>query len=144
MPIGFFDKEYYMLSNFSAHAVLYKGKLYPTAEHAYHTGKFTDKHIHEAIRAARSPMAAKKLANETYSDKRRPDWNDLKVAVMQEVNRAKAEQHPEVRAALLQSGGEELVEDSPHDSFWGCGGAGTGQNQMGKIWMKIRTELQQS
>lgn len=34
-----------------------------------------------------------------------------------------------------------IVEDSPKDSFWGCGTNRDGENQLGKLWMKLREEL---
>jgi predicted NAD-dependent protein-ADP-ribosyltransferase YbiA (DUF1768 family) len=36
-----------------------------------------------------------------------------------------------------------IAEDSPVDDFWGYT-AGTGQNHLGKIWMKLRENLQKS
>jgi len=60
---------------------------------------------------------------------------------MEEILRAKADQHKEVRDVLSQSRSEELVEDSPLDHFWGRGKDGTGGNQLGQLWMKLRDEL---
>ena len=34
-----------------------------------------------------------------------------------------------------------IVEDSPKDSFWGWGPNRDGENQLGKLWMKLREEL---
>jgi len=34
-----------------------------------------------------------------------------------------------------------LVENSDKDSFWGCGFDKKSENNMGKIWMKIRQEI---
>lgn len=53
----------------------------------------------------------------------------------------KAKQHEEVRVKLLETGDVEIIENSTDDFFWGCGNDGTGQNNMGKIWMQIRNEL---
>lgn len=35
----------------------------------------------------------------------------------------------------------EIVEDSPIDSYWGCGADGLGKNMLGKLLMKLREEL---
>lgn len=35
MAIKFYTDKYYAFDNFSAHAVEYGGKIYPTSEHAY-------------------------------------------------------------------------------------------------------------
>jgi len=42
----------------------------------------------------------------------------------------------------LATGNNDIVEDNPNDSFWGNGKDGKGENQMGKILMIIRSELQ--
>lgn len=140
MAIKFYTDKYYTFDNFSAHAVEYDGKIYPTSEHAYQAAKFQDSHIREAIRSARSPLQAKELANSKFKDSRDPEWENKKVDVMETVLRAKLAQHPEVAAALKQTGNNEMMEDSPVDYFWGIGAEGTGQNMLGKLWMKLREE----
>ncbi len=140
MAINFYFPKFYSLNNFSAHAVKFEGKLYPTSEHAYQAAKCTDDDGKEAIRQAHSPLQAKILANKTYSSARDPKWDKKKVEIMEKVLRAKLAQHEEVREVLGQTGTEDIVEDSPTDYFWGEGKDGSGQNQLGKLWMKIRNE----
>ena len=138
MSITFYTPQFYVFNNFSAHAIEFRGKLYPTCEHAYQAAKCTDPAGQEAISQARSPLQAKALANETYKAAKDPDWGSKKVAVVEEILRAKIAQHPEARQALRESGHEEIVEDSPTDYFWGKGADGSGQNVLGKLWMKLR------
>lgn len=140
MAILFYDPPYYVFSNWSAHMVEYKGILYTTAEHAYHVQKFTDEEVKRQIRKSKSPMEAKAVAH-LNRDKEVSNWDDIKVAVMEEIVMQKALQHQEVRDILLATGDEEIVEDSPDDYFWGIGKDGTGENQMGKIWMRVRLAL---
>jgi N-glycosidase YbiA len=140
MPITFYTPEFYVFNNFSAHAIEFGNKLYPTAEHAYQAAKCTDPKGKEEIRHARSPILAKRLANETYRAARDPNWSHKKLAVVEEILRAKLAQHAEAREALRNSGDEEIIEDSPTDYFWGAGADGSGQNMLGKIWMRIREE----
>jgi N-glycosidase YbiA len=140
MPITFYTPRFYVFNNFSAHAIEFRGRLYPTGEHAYQATKCTDPRAQEAIRQARSPLEAKQLANETYRAARDPDWGNKKVAVVEEILRAKLAQHEEAREALRKSGHEDIVEDSPTDYFWGAGADGSGQNVLGKLWMKLRAE----
>ena len=54
---------------------------------------------------------------------------------------AKFAQHPDIRAVLLSTGDERLVEHTSSDSYWGDGGDGTGNNMLGKILMEIRERL---
>jgi hypothetical protein len=42
---------------------------------------------------------------------------------------------------LLATGGEDLIESAPTDSYWGVGRDGKGQNKLGKIIERIRDEL---
>jgi ribA/ribD-fused uncharacterized protein len=140
MPITFYTPDFYVFNNFSPHAIEYRGLLYPTAEHAYQAAKCTDPDGKDAIRRARSPILAKRLANEIYRVDRDPEWSSKKLAVVEEILRAKLAQHPEAQAALQASGSEDIVEDSPTDYFWGAGADGSGLNMLGKLWMKIRDE----
>ena len=84
MPIKFYTPEFYVFNNFSAHAIEFRGTLYPTSEHAYQAAKCTDPQGQEAIRNARSPLQAKLLANETYRAAKDPNWGSKKVAVLEE------------------------------------------------------------
>ncbi len=82
------------------------------------------------------------LANDVYKSAKDPSWDTKKIIVMESILRAKLAQHEEALDAPKQSGSEVIIaEDSPIDSFWGTGKDGTGQNQLGKLWMKIRAEL---
>lgn len=142
--IEFFEREYYMLSNWSAHKVKLWGNEFMTADHAYHYKKFEESapHIARKILKASSPMEAKNIASKykTYSlDK----WEAIKDEVLYEILKTKAQQHTEVYDALIKSNGKNLIENSPYDSYWGTGPDGNGQNKLGKLWMQIRTELTQ-
>jgi ribA/ribD-fused uncharacterized protein len=52
--------------------------------------------------------------------------------------------HRDAQLVLLNTGDQEIVEDSPVDYFWGCGGDRSGTNHLGRILMQIRTELRQT
>lgn len=72
---------------------------------------------------------------------RRTDWDDVKVGILEDIIRRKAQQNPDVEEALLMSGDQIIAEVNPHDDFWGTGPDGNGLNHTGKILMKIRDEL---
>lgn len=139
--ITFFESEYYMISNWSAHSIIVDGIEYKTVDHAYHSSKFNRKDIKFKIINAQSPFAAKNIANK-YLDDQINLTEDGKIQIVYKLNCIKADQHQEVRDALSKSGNLEIVEDSPLDSFWGIGPDGKGRNELGKIWMKIRQNLQ--
>jgi ribA/ribD-fused uncharacterized protein len=70
-----------------------------------------------------------------------PHWSDVKLVRMEEILRAKLAQHLSVRETLLSTGDAHIVENSPCDTFWGCGSDGKGANHLGNLWMKLRREL---
>ena len=130
---------YTILSNLAAYAVEWRGRVWPTVEHAYQAAKFDNKEIVEQIANARSPYDAKRLANE-YANEIRDEWHSENVAVMEELLREKVAQHEHVRKTLLESGNEELIENTD-DTFWGRGEDGNGENKLGELWMMVRSEL---
>lgn len=139
--ILFYEREFYVFSNFSSFSVEMFGIKWQTSEHLYQAMKFKDieQDIYEEIKNSSSAHDSKKIA-EKYSEKARKDWPEVKVSIMEKIVRAKHSQHPYIQKKLLQTIGKEIIEDSPKDSFWGWGPDKTGKNQLGKIWMKIRDE----
>lgn len=111
-----------------------------TLEHAYQSAKFTDENIINEIKNARSSYDSKKIAQK-YPDKVKNDWEDLKLSIMEEIIRAKLEQHPYIQEKLLQTEEREIIEDSHKDAFWGWGPNKDGENHLGKLWMKLRSEI---
>lgn len=139
--VFFYEQEFYVLSNFSAFRLKWRGLDFDTSEAAYHWEKFPyDWDVRRAVREARSAHDAFKLA-ELYRKRRRPDWEDVKIDIMRDILRAKAEQHEYVRRKLLETGDRELIEDSWRDSFWGWGANRDGKNMLGTLWMEVRAEL---
>lgn len=138
--IFFYEHDYYVFSSFSAFAIEWKGRFYPTAEHAYHSQKFENDALKELIRNARSAHDALKLAH-ANRDQYRADWDNVKLGVMKEILRIKAMQHPYVMKKLLESSERVLVEDSWRDSYWGWGPNKDGENHLGKLWMELREEF---
>ena len=140
--IGFYPREFYPLDNFSSFKVERNGYLYASAEEAYQAARFegVSKEIVERIKNSHSADEAQRIARAS-KDKQRSDWDDVKVDVMEEILRLKVAQNTYVKEKLLQSGEYLLVEDSPKDSFWGCGYDRSGDNRLGKLWMKIREDL---
>ena len=74
----------------------------------------------------------------------RPDLEEVKVGIMEEIVRAKFTQNEDLKALLLATGDAYLEEDNTwHDTYWGVDArTGKGQNHLGRILMKVREELQ--
>ena len=140
--IGFYPREFYCLDNFSSFKVEWDGYLYASLEEAYQTAKFLKSapEIAEKIKHSHSAHEAQKIAF-ANKDKVRSDWQEVKLTIMEELLRKKLQQNPYVKQKLLQTKDYIIVEDSPKDNFWGWGKDRTGENHLGKLWMKLRDEL---
>lgn len=139
--VYFFTPRFYALDNFSAYSVEIWNKKFPTSEHAYQWKKYIDSYpdLADEIFNATSPYAVKKISD--ANKEKNLLSREERVIIMETILRAKTEQHEKVQKTLLETGDREIIENSPSDSFWGIGEKGSGENTLGKIWMKIRTEL---
>ncbi len=140
--IGFYEREFYCFSNFSSFSVKWKGRLWPTSEHAYQASHFfkTAPQLVEKIYLSKSAHEAYKIAK-SNGDKAPRNWKSVKVRIMENIVKAKLKQNPYVAHKLAQTGKKEIIEDSPKDSFWGWGNDKKGRNELGKIWVRLRDEI---
>lgn len=140
--VYFFTPAFHPLDNFSAHSIHIWGIDFPTAEHAFQWKKFStfNPDIAKRIATAKSPHAVKEISEANKSEVTK-DWFDIRASVMEEILRSKVSQHEDVKEILLKTGSRGIIENSPVDSYWGIGIGGSGQNMLGKIWMKIRETL---
>jgi ribA/ribD-fused uncharacterized protein len=130
------------------------GKLFSCAEQYMMYGKailFGDAEVAAEILAAVAPKQHKALGRkvQNFSD---VTWKANREVIVTDGSCAKFTQNPELRQALLDTAGTELVEASPFDRIWGIGLAATdkraedpaqwrGQNLLGKILTRVRDEL---
>ena len=143
--IGPFTGPWECFSNFSPHAVRHafapgETRVFcQTLEHGYQAAKTLNPQERAMILAAPTPGNAKRLGRKAVL---RPDWETIKLQVMETLVFEKFYQNPGCRAALLASGQEKLVEvNTWNDTYWGvC--RGCGENHLGRILMKVRTALQ--
>lgn len=153
-PCLYSEPAQYALSDFSSFVVQWRGVSFPTLEHAYQFMKFVpegypDKDlptlkmasdIRTVIRNAPSAYEARRLGEFCKSDQR-PDWETVKVSIMEQLKRAKLQQHLFMRTTLLKTGNRTLVEYSPDGTVCGVSQNEVGQNMGGNLWMKIRADL---
>ena len=133
-----FAGKHEFLSNFHPSPIEVDGILYPTVEHAFQAAKTDDPEEKRTIAAAATPSKAKQKGRKVTL---RPDWEKVKVGIMEGLVRMKFEAHTKLRRQLLATGHTELVEGNTwNDRYWGvC--QGEGRNELGKILMKVRAEL---
>jgi N-glycosidase YbiA len=144
MPIHFYGTKeipYGCFSNFSAHPFTLDNQTWRTSEHYFQAMKFAGHPDHvEALRNMPSPMQVAK-AGRSRARPLRSDWETVKDDVMRQALRAKFTQHPDIKTVLLETGDEDIVENTTKDHYWGIGSSGTGLNMLGKLLVELRTEL---
>lgn len=96
----------------------------------------------ENIRLAADPKTAAEMGRDR-SKQMRPDWDEVKDDVMRHAVILKLLQHKDLATKLLATGHAHLIEDAPHDSYWGTGSAkgGGGKNMLGLILEEARDVL---
>jgi ribA/ribD-fused uncharacterized protein len=139
MIANFENEEHRFLSNFYPVDIFYEDIVYPSVEHAYVAGKTTSKTLREEITQIELPGQVKRYGRKIQL---RENWDIIKLPLMEQLVRTKFNREI-LSTKLLATGDEELVEGNWWgDTFWGvC--AGKGQNHLGKILMKIRSDLKE-
>lgn len=144
MTINSFSGKYRFLSNFYPSPIVIGGIEYPTAEHAFQAGKTEDADLARWIAEDVSPMVAKARGRKVAL---RNDWEERKDDWMARVLAEKFRQHPDLAQQLAATGDQQLIEGNTwHDQIWGdCSCLKhiftPGDNQLGKLLMKTRSEL---
>lgn len=135
----FHEAEYTYLSNFYEADVTYGGLTYGSAEAAFQAQKCMTEAEKLPFTTAR-PSKSKGMGRRVPL---RPDWEEVKVGIMEAIVRAKFAQHPELAEKLLATGDKQLIEGNTWgDTCWGVDTrTGRGENHLGKILMKVREEL---
>jgi ribA/ribD-fused uncharacterized protein len=169
--IDSFDGEYAFLSNFypwdgrtksyvSDVPVMFDGVSFRTVEHAFQALKTIDEDQRAWVRAAPTPGQAKRRGRQVTL---RPEWDNLRLDFMEGLV-ARKFSDPKLGALLVATHPHTLVEGNNwNDEFWGAtwhligpdertmndlwnereadARYLTGQNWLGRILMKVRSEL---
>lgn len=141
--IAMFDGKYAFLSNFFPSPITFDGITFPTVENWFQAWKTEVPAEFRAIATADTPGKSKRLGRQCTL---RKDWEEVKTDVMRDGLRLKF-QDPALRAKLLATGDEELIEGNTwHDNTWGncvcqkCQNT-PGRNMLGMLLMELRTEI---
>lgn len=134
-----FRERFDFLSNFYEAPIEYDGLCFGNAEAAFQAQKCVDREGRMEFQNMR-PSEAKRAGRKVTL---RPDWEQVKVHLMEEIVRAKFTQNSDLAQMLLATGDRLIQEGNTwHDIFWGVDQkSGQGENHLGKILMKIREEL---
>lgn len=136
--IRHFRDENIFLSNFYDAPVLYNGLKYKNAESAYQAQKCPER---AGEFCGLSGKEAKSLGKRMPL---REDWNDIKYNIMYEIVKAKFTQNIDLKVKLIATKNFALIEGNTWgDTYWGVDlKTNRGENKLGEILMKIRSELQ--
>lgn len=138
----FTTKEYRWLSNMVLCQISLKGRIFPSVEHAYVSEKRGDDEWRNFC--SNSGLTPKQIKKEGQLISMRPDWDAVKVLVMEECLRQKFKHEP-FRSNLVNTGKENIQEGNYWgDNFWGVDlkkNPNYGENHLGRLIMKIRDEL---
>ena len=137
--ISEFQGRYRFLSNFWPSRIKWRGIVFRYVENAFQSSKTNLTKTREII-ATVGPRAAKHMGSKLPLP---PDWENVKEDIMYALLVLKFE-HPVLQANLLATGDDELQEGNRWgDTEWGVDlYTGKGENKLGKILMRIRSEIQ--
>lgn len=142
MTIKSFSGDFRFLSNFWPCQVQMGELRFPSTENAYQAAKTLDLEKRKEFQNITSAQA-KKLGSRLVI---RPDWDQVKLGVMEGLLRQKFAQGTDLRKQLDATKPQELIEGNWwHDNFWGsceCTKKAEcqtpGKNHLGNLLMKIR------
>lgn len=140
---------YGWLGNMSPHPVQFEGQEWRTAEALFQSLRFQDPEIREEIRSQKSPMGAKFVAKKHRSKMQVQPLSNQDLENMRRCVRLKLEFNPQLVDLLKETQDLLIYEDVSsrmrgNNLFWGASfqeGELIGENQLGKIWMQIRSSL---
>ena len=114
------------------------GICYDTVENYFQAAKTLDKD-HRARIALMTPGKAKR---EGRMLSLRPDWEDIKISIMDRALRLKFAKGTKWYDKLMSTGDEEIIEfNNWKDIYWGYDvNLRRGRNELGKLLMKIRQD----
>lgn len=131
------NKNYDFFSNFYNHPIVVNGIEFPSVEHFYQWSKSDDIEYKNKIMQAPYAGKAKRIGKKA---KTVSNWDNLKSEVML-VGLKEKFKDPILQEKLLDTGYDQIIENSPFDKYWGTGddaGFGSGKNMLGKMLMFIR------
>ena len=138
--INEFRGRYLFLSNFYRSWVIVEGIAYPTVEHGFQAMKTVDPIERTEVIQCKTPGDAKRMGRQVTM---RPEWEAIKIRVMHDLVLDKFQRHDDLRRRLLKTNNQTLVEGNDWgDRYWGADMDGHGRNELGKILMAVRKQVQ--
>lgn len=137
-----FSGEFFFLSNFFPQVIRINNLDFASSEHAFVSFKTTELWRREYIAyIIETPGQAKRYGR---SFPLRPDWEDIKVEVMERIIDIKFDILPLAKALVATEDAELIEGNTWGDKFWGkifVNGQWVGDNNLGNILMRERDKL---
>ena len=147
------DKNYKWLSNYNiSNPFTYKDRKYISLEHAFNAQKNEDDDFKDLFTQGKEtyigdlPNLAKKTGNKTNMKKMKKsfikEWDKKQLEIMEDILRVYYDSNPDLKQKLINTGSNILIYKGVGvDSFWGVDKNDKGENNHGKILMKLREEF---
>lgn len=134
---GFFG-DYRWMSNFWDAKAYYMGILYPTSENAYQAAKVKPCH-REYFVTCTAQESKKNWKKFEAMDLSPESWNARRHDVMSQILFSKFLLNENLREKLVETG-DKYLEETNHwkDNYWGVDIKIGGENQLGKLLMRLR------
>ena len=142
MRIEFYKEfgEYGYLANYSNHGFYVNDVFYKTVEHYYQSEKYSDNEIKQKIINAPTPKEASTIGRDRKNI-RKKDFKLIKNDVMYKGIYEKFIQNKSIMYKLIETRNKTIVEKTVDEYYWGIGKDESGDNNIGKILMKVRTDI---
>lgn len=128
------------LANYSNHGFEKNGIYYKTVEHYYQSEKFSDRSIKDKIINADTPKEASNIGRDR-SNKRTDNFKKIKKQVMYDGILEKFRQNRDIAYKLIETKKNDIAEATIDEYYWGIGKDKSGENNIGKILVKVREEI---
>ncbi len=142
-----FQNEHRWLSNFWLATQEMFGMTFCCNEQWYVYNKCTNDDDRIELLNLTKPGEIKRFGRKLKGDRLNPDFDKIKYGVMQVGLAAKFDQNPDLKEKILSTGNTILQEGNRWgDKYWGVnlnptkGKIGAGENNLGKLLMKLRKE----
>lgn len=132
--------EYGYLATYSNYGFFKDGVFWKTSEHYYQAQKFMDSDTKIRIQNAETPKIASTIGRDRKLNLR-SDWEEVKQDVMFDAVYYKFKQNRDILQKFLDTGNARIVEATVKENYWGSGPNNDGQNNYGKILIKVREKL---
>lgn len=141
VKISSFTGYFEFLHNNFLTPVYYEGSLYSSVTHAYHAARSNDETTRNAILNAESFHTVANISSRIQDPE---DWPNRRLNVMERLVRDKFRRSKELQEKLKATEKRDITmtyeDEKKGNLFWGMVN-GKGQNQLGRIIMKIRDDI---